>query len=160
MFGMKFGGEKKPVAKVETNESIEGQIEQETMKLDANLESLKADIDAMGGIEGLSEKITKNKSNIEAGKIMGIVIPSVVAILPLVISLSPGGINGFLEGVSGDTNDVVTTVMARIIAGLSTGAGALGTYLVGSTAPFAVKSWWENRKLKSLKNKAEEIGIA
>ena len=26
MFGMKFGGEKKPVAKVETNESIEGQI--------------------------------------------------------------------------------------------------------------------------------------
>ena len=114
MFGMKFGGEKKPVAKVETNESLEGQIEQETMKLDANLESLKTEIDAMGGIEELSKKIIENKNSAEAGAMMGIMVPSLIAALPLIISLSPGGIDGFLEGVSGNTNDMVITITTKL----------------------------------------------
>lgn len=146
---------------VENNESVESQIEQETVKLDANLESLKAEIDEMGGVEKLSKRIIENKNNIQVGKMMGTIIPSITLVLPLLLAYtSPGGIDGFLEAVSGDTNDAVITITTRIIAGLQVGAGALGAYLVGSTAPSAIKSWWENRKLKSLKNKAEKAGIA
>ena len=144
----------------ENKESLEGQIEQETMKLDANFESLKADIDAMGGVEGLGKKIIENKNSIEAGKIIGITIPAIIAILPLMISLSPGGMHDFAENLSGDTSDNVMTFLTRAISGLEATGAALGAYVVSSTVPNAVKSWWENRKLKSLENKAKAAGIA
>ena len=41
-----------------------------------------------------------------------------------------------------------------------TTAGVVGGVVTGGVALNAVKNWWENRKLKSLKNKAEEAGIA
>lgn len=143
----------------ENKESIENQIEQETVKLDANLESLKQQIDKEGGMERINKNINENKENIETGKLIGTVIPAAFAVLPLLISLSPGGIDSFAGAVSGDINDAVMTGTARMMAGLGVVGGALATYLVGSTVPSAMKSWWENRKLKSLKNKAEAAGV-
>lgn len=135
MFGMKFGGEKKPVSKVETKEGVESQIEQEAVKLDANLESLKADIAEIGGIDKLKEMISKYT-------------PQDVGIHALNMLGLLGSTGLIIQGSLSGPGVVLTT------------AGVVGGVVTGSVALNAVKNWWENRKLKSLKNKAEEAGIA
>lgn len=144
MFGMKFGGETKSVAKVETNESLEGQIEQETVKLDVNLESLKAEIDVIGGLEELNKKIMRTESMKFDYK--GMVITSSIGVLCTI-----GLVYGF--------NDVDR--MDELVNQI--GTGFIGTTMVGgflASSYLGVKNWWENKKMKSLQNKAEVAGIA
>lgn len=169
----------------ENKESLENQIEQETIKLDANLEVLKAEIDSVGGIEGLSAKI--NKYATEPGLISsvlegawngGTMAPNAIMENPLQTlgnTALAGGITitafYIMESVinlatgSSPLNVPATEMLLKAspaLAAIGTGVAVGGGVVLGSVVNFSqkVSSWFENRKLKSLKNKAEVAGIA
>jgi hypothetical protein len=125
----------------ENKESIENQIEQETVKLDANLEVLKQQIDEMGGVEGLNNRI---KNYNDTGKLQ--MFASGVGMASLIMLLGAAESGGmYLD------NTVGTILLSSI--------GLMGTGLFLTEAKVGFQSWWESRKLKSLKNKAEAGGV-
>jgi capsule polysaccharide export protein KpsE/RkpR len=125
----------------ETKESLEGQIEQETVKLDTNLESLKADIQEMGGLQALVGKIESHRSE---GKIQMIASGlGISAVIGLLGAAEYGGM--YLDSTIG-------TVLLSAL-------GLSSTAIFAFEAKIGIKNWLESRKLKSLKNKAEKAGI-
>jgi hypothetical protein len=138
----------------ENKESLENQIEQETIKLDANLEVLKAEIDSVGGIEELNKKIKSHDNEVKAGKLMTGVAG--IGTLVLTVLLGYAKFDQGYDILPIDFND------AQSIMGSTTQliGAAVGGFASIHGIKYLAKNWWENRKLKSLKNKAEAAGIA
>lgn len=156
MFGMNFGkkiekSSTKAEVSVENKESIESQIKQETVKFDSNLESLKAQIDGIGGVEALNRKIEKHGNESKNG----LVIAGASGIGMLLAAACLGYMT--LELPMGNFMPE-----ARMVAGATAtaAAGVLGVTGLGVGLKQAAEGWWLKLKGKNIKERAVSAGIA
>jgi hypothetical protein len=161
------------IPKNENKENINSQIEKQMQMLNPKFDALKSDIDAMGGMEGLSKSIERNKEVIERNSLASAltsgpkIMTDLVKERPIVSIMGTSVLFALVTALSSVDHSGQLNVNILIEA-LGTTAGSFAGMSAALSTPDLMdyspikklKSWWENKKLKSLKNKAEVAGIA
>ncbi len=161
--------------RVESSESIEDQIEQEVQQLDPKLESIRNEIEDLGGIDGLNGLISRHQKELQKWNFVkgysntAPFLESEMEPFPNMVKSGIGIAFAFVlvmmkSAINHNSfDDFLTSLFNSHI--LLYGAAAPHAISVlkriaGSLLKHDWKKWWETRKLRSLKSKAEAAGIA